>query len=164
MFWGRYERSVDPKGRLALPSKLLESIPLQADRSVFCLSRGHDQCLNMYTEREWNAVVKSLLEAAATAPAESVLIRNRLLSSSVNTVSVDAQARILLQPEIRKYAEIATDVVIIGNINVIEIWDKAKWDAFEAKHSKTFDQIDNEIAKYMAARVSSNPGPNNATP
>ncbi len=145
MFMGRHTYAVDNKGRLAIPARLREAIPLQADRTTFCLCRGHDKCLTMFTERDWQERVKALRNSPA--PPDMMLVRNRLLFSSVQQVSVDSQGRILLPPDHKKYAEITGDVIIIGVDDHIEIWSKENWEAYEAKHSSTYDDIDNEIAK-----------------
>ena len=139
MFVGRYEHAVDAKGRLALPSKLRESLRYEGERNIFYICRGPNDCLRMYTEREWDNVVKEATSASGTA--EEVLDNNRLLFSSVEKVTVDGQGRILLPTFLKNIAAITKDVMIIGMITFVEIWDKNKWDEFESAKGPGFTGV-----------------------
>ena len=158
MFTGTFEHTLDVKGRLALPAKLREAIPYQGDRSVFVISRGHEGCLYLQTERDWES--SGPVQPPNTAAAPSVVRkRDRLFFWFTDRVAVDTQGRILIPGPLKELAGITNNVVIAGVRNRIELWDKARWAAYVATANETYDQDDDEIFRNSAGRPPSGQGP-----
>ena len=141
MFTGRYSHACDSKGRLAIPARLRESLRYEGERSVFYVCRAPNDCLRMYTEREWDNVVKQVTSPNPDRSPEEALDNNRLLFSAVEKLGVDGQGRILLPGYLKDIAGITKDVMIIGMITFIEIWDKKKWDDFESDKGPSFTWV-----------------------
>ena len=120
-FFGRFEHTLDGKGRLILPAKF---------RVHFAgggfLSQGSDGCLTLWTPDDFDLQMASMQTRAATSPADRNLVR--LWASNSSEVEVDRQGRMAIPAHLRDYAGFATDVLINGVIDRIELWDPTRWD------------------------------------
>lgn len=116
---GTYDRSIDAKGRLMLPSKL------QADLGGECyLTMGIDRCLALYPEESWQVFTDKF----AALPISQSRKMRPLFANAVKCTP-DSQGRILVPERLQAYAGISKDVSIIGVHNRAEIWDAATWKA-----------------------------------
>lgn len=118
---GEFRHSIDAKGRLFIPAKLREEL---GER--FTVTRGLDQCLSIYPENEWNA----LEERIRALPMSKARDLQRFFFASAFDAELDSQGRILLPAGLRKYAELGKEAVITGVSGHAEIWDAARWDAY----------------------------------
>ncbi|HEX9794773.1 MAG TPA: cell division/cell wall cluster transcriptional repressor MraZ [Planctomycetota bacterium] len=142
LFLGTYEHKIDPKGRLFLPKKLVEAIKDGEERQQFVLTMGLDECLYLFTRRGFVEHVQHLRQSPH-GPQEY-----RRVMRGMGTLSVelcpDSQGRIHLPEELRKRASLDTDVVVLGAVDHVEIWDAAAWSGNEAgaSHSTYLDKAD----------------------
>ncbi len=118
---GEYQHNIDSKGRLIFPIKLREELG-----EHFVIFKGLDNCLNVYSQEKWNAFEEKL--AALPSKARSV---QRFFSANFEC-EPDSQGRILVPASLREHAELKKDVTVIGMIDHVEIWDSAKWKAYNA--------------------------------
>jgi len=134
MLSGEYRHTVDEKGRVIIPSKIRNEMG-----SNMVITRGLDGCLFGYNEIEWNKIMEKL----STLPFTKSDARNftRFLTSGAQTVEFDKQGRINIPNYLMNYAEISRDVVIVGVINRIEIWEKDKWDKLIEDNSESLSSI-----------------------
>jgi len=116
---GRWEYSVDAKGRLALPAKLRRAIRPEANDSL-TITRGFEPCLYAYPSYEWERVEKQLSELNSYQRQTRALIRTIL--GWADDVSLDAQGRIALSKQHLDFAGITDRVIIVGALERIEIW------------------------------------------
>ena len=130
MFMGEYSQSIDEKGRLIIPSKFRFELG-----ETFVLTRGLDGCLCVYPQAEWN-ILESKLRALPLTNKNARTI-TRFLVSGAATCELDKQGRILVPAALREYAGLEKEVVVTGNLERIEIWDKAKWD-----ENSSYDDMD----------------------
>ena len=137
MFMGEYNHTIDPKGRLIIPSKFREVLG-----DEFVITKGLDGCLFVYPNDEWQAFEEKL----RTLPLTNKDARqfSRFFLAGAAACEVDKQGRILLPMVLREFAELEKDVVLVGVLSRIEIWSKARWE-----NSNVFDDMD-EIAEHMA--------------
>ncbi|MFA5026494.1 MAG: division/cell wall cluster transcriptional repressor MraZ [Candidatus Methylomirabilota bacterium] len=122
MFRGQFEHAIDEKGRLSIPAKLREA--LREEKTLVLTSS--DGYLTAYPLTEWR-----LLEDRIRAnPRLKRDLRDylRLVYSSAEDVAIDGQGRILIPQALRQRAGITRDVIIIGVMDQIEIWDRARWE------------------------------------
>ena len=121
--YGKYKHSVDPKGRLFVPSKLREELG-----EAFYVTLGLDHCLSVYTEAGWQAILDKY-NALPISHARKM----RFLFANAAKCEPDAQGRIVLPQKLRAYAHLEKDVVVIGVSNRAEIWNAEKWAEIEAE-------------------------------
>ncbi len=134
MFRGRYEHSIDPKGRLSIPSKFREILTANYDERL--ILTNFDNCLWAYPVREWKHVedkVSSLPQFKAEVKAFQ-----RFFISAASECPVDPNGRIIIPTTLRKYAGLETDVVIVGMTNRFEIWARERW-------QKVFEQAERDL-------------------
>lgn len=136
MFMGKYNHTIDPKGRLSIPSKYREILGEE-----FVISKGMDGCLFVYANDDWKVFEAKL----ASLPLIDQNARQfaRFFLSGAQYVTVDKQGRILMPQDLRDFAGLEKDVVLAGMGGRIEIWSLDKW-------NENNSQVDiNEISKGM---------------
>lgn len=126
MFRGRSEHTIDDKGRLSIPAKIREA--LGKDKTLILTS--FDAYITAFPMKTWR-IIEGRIRANPTFKRD---MRDflRFVYSSAEDVEIDGQGRILVSQAMRQRAGITRDVVIIGVMDQIEIWDKARWQAKEA--------------------------------
>ena len=134
MFIGEYEHSVDAKGRLIMPAKLREEI---GDK--FVVTKGLDGCLFAYSQTEWTAFEEKL----KSLPISNKNARDftRFFLSGAIECEIDKQGRFLITSNLREFAGLEKDVVIIGVNTRIEIWSKEKWNKYSSDENVNVDEI-----------------------
>lgn len=138
MFYGEYEHSIDRKGRLIIPSKFREVLK-EHYVEKFYITRGLDNCLFLFTEEEWRTQEQRFKSMSFTK-AEARRF-NRLYFSGACELDCDKQGRVLIPQNLKNFAEIKRDVVIVGVSNRIEIWSKEKWNEFYETSRQTYEEI-----------------------
>lgn len=138
MFMGRYNHTIDPKGRLSIPSKYREKLGEE-----FVVSKGMDGCLFVYANDDWKAFEEKLTSLPLINKEARQFARFFLAGAA--QVEVDKQGRILLPASLRSFANLDKDVVLVGVGSRIEIWDKEKYEALSA------DENMDDIANAMEA-------------
>ncbi len=141
MFMGEFQHSVDAKGRLIVPAKLREGL---GDR--FIATKGLENCLFVFPQREWEAFgdkLRALPMASGAARAFT-----RLFFSGATEVEVDPQGRILLPANLREYAGIDKDVVIVGVSSRVEIWAKPKWEEYCQKAEESYEETAEKLLDF----------------
>ena len=126
-FSGKYYNSVDLKGRIIVPAPFREIISTNYSSKLFITNAPFDRCLYIYPLEEWNR----LHDQVRTKPRSDEAIRfflRRVIASAVE-VGLDKQGRILIPVALREDANINTNVVLAGQIEKIELWDRDEWDS-----------------------------------
>ncbi len=136
MFMGEYSHTIDPKGRVIVPSKFRELLGEE-----FVMTLGLDGCLYAYPNEEWLEFATQLKSLPGTKEARQL---QRYFMSGVISCEVDKQGRTLIPTKLREHAKIDKEVVLVGVLNKIEIWSKEVWEA-----NNEYDDVD-DIAERMA--------------
>lgn len=118
MFMGQYEHSIDTKGRIIIPAKYREDLG-----DNFVVTRGLDGCLFLYPSEEWKNFVDKLQELPSNQNTRK--IQRQFLSKAME-VALDKQGRILIPALLRSDAALEKEVVFVGMMNRIEVWDKSR--------------------------------------
>jgi len=125
-FSGKYYYTVDPKGRIIIPAPFREIITSNYSSKLYITNAPFDKCLFIYPMEEWN----KLQEQIRTKPKSDEAIRfflRRVIASATET-EMDRQGRILVPIALREDANINSNVVLAGQIERIELWDRSEWD------------------------------------
>lgn len=118
MLIGEYAHTLDVKGRVNFPAKLLTDL---GDR--FILSKGLDGCLFVYSAEEWGNLERKIKEL----PLSKSRPLQRYFFAGAAEVEVDKQGRIVIPQKLREHAGLEKDVMIIGASSRAEIWDRERW-------------------------------------
>ena len=114
---GAYAHTIDDKGRLNIPAKLLKQLG-----EVFYVTLSMDECLSVYSAESWEQIM-----ARYSAMPYSQQRKLRPLFANAAVFENDTKGRILLPQNLRDAAKLSKEVSIVGVGNRVEIWDAEKW-------------------------------------
>jgi MraZ protein len=126
-FSGKYYYTLDPKGRVIIPAPFREIISSNYNPKLYVVNDIFDNCLHIYPQEEWS----KLEEKVRTLPKmdEDVKLFIRKVIGSAQEVEIDKQGRILVSAAQREDAGLNSDIVIVGQLDKIDLWDRKEWDA-----------------------------------
>ena len=120
MFRGRYQHTIDPKGRLSVPAKFRDALA-QYDGALIVVP--NDYCLEVHPLEEWQRIETKLREQSIFNPEVREL--SRLFISRAKDVSLDAAGRVLIPPDAREQAGLSKEVTLVGGgLPQFEVWDR----------------------------------------
>ena len=131
MLLGQYRHTIDAKGRVIVPAKFREDLG-----ESFILTRGLDNCLSLYSLNEW-ALLEEKVKAMPMAKSREI---QRFLFGNAFPVELDAQGRIVIPANLKTYAPLLKEVVVVGVSTRAEIWDAAVW-AYVFPYNRTFTRM-----------------------
>ncbi len=131
MFLGEYQHTLDPKGRVILPSAFREDLS-----EGLVITVGMDHCLAVHPTADWARVIEGLRGLQATDRRQRAFARTML--SSAHPEALDKQGRVTIPSRLRAYAGLDRDVVVVGADSRLELWDAARWDAYRAEAMADF--------------------------
>lgn len=124
MFQGASSLSLDNKGRLSVPTRHRDAL----GGPLLTMTRHPHGCLMVFPRTEW----EKFRERVAALPMSAQWWKRILLGNAMD-VEMDATGRVLVSPELRSSAGITRDTMLLGMGNHLELWDKATYEALEAK-------------------------------
>jgi len=143
MFRGRYEHTIDAKGRTSLPARYRDVLSSIGERRVI-LTSALDPCLVAYTSPEWTAFEERLAKLPQFDRAVQKL--KRIYVSGAVECEVDDSGRILIPPTLRDHAKLQKDVLWAGSGKYAELWDAQAWKS----HFDTTDDEREQISARLA--------------
>ncbi|GGD18680.1 division/cell wall cluster transcriptional repressor MraZ [Nocardioides daphniae] len=138
MFFGTYTPKLDDKGRLFLPAKFREEL---AEGLV--VTRGQERCLTIWSLEDFARLTERLQQAPMTVKGTRDYVR--MLFAAASQEVPDKQGRISIPPVLRQYASLDRDVVVIGSMNRIEIWDPTSWAEYSEQQEQVFSDLSDEV-------------------
>jgi MraZ protein len=138
VFFGTYTPRLDDKGRLILPAKFREQLA-----GGLMVTRGQEHCLYVWPKAEIDRITERLREAPVSNKATRDYIR--MFSSASSDEVPDKQGRITVPPKLRDWASLDKDVVVIGAMTRLEIWDAAAWAAYSEEQEESFAELSEEV-------------------
>ncbi len=138
MFGGRYEHTVDSKGRISIPSRFREILTSHYSDDRFVVTSFTDPSLRAYPVTEWRAIEEKIRALPQFDP--NVVQFKRVLVSGATECPVDRSGRILIPTVLREFAGIVREVVWTGMTSYAEIWSKENWEKeFEKARKQVSD-------------------------
>lgn len=138
-FRGRFDAKLDPKGRLSLPKTLLSCISENQSDIVITNSQFKGQRnLDVYTFSEWQKL-EERISKMSPLKTEVQEFRRFYLASGV-VLSPDSQRRVIIPANLRRYAGIQSEAVLVGMGNKLEIWSHEVWESLFSQLASNFDQ------------------------
>ncbi len=126
MFRGRYEHTIDSKGRISIPVKFRDVLNGK-DTNGLIVTNEFDGCLVAYPINEWKIVEEKI--SSFPDIRKEIKAYQRFFISGAVECPIDKQGRILIPPILRDYAVLTKDVVFVGMLNKFEIWSRENWKA-----------------------------------
>lgn len=123
MFRGRFEHTVDSKGRVSIPAKFRELLAEKYDDRL--ILTNFDRCLVAYPYEEWKVLEERV--GSLSMVKKEVKAFQRFFISGAAECPIDKLGRILIPPTLRDYAQLEKNVVFAGMLRKFEIWSKERW-------------------------------------
>lgn len=140
--FGRFQTTMDEKGRFALPAKL-RSVVGPTKKSLLegelVLTKGLEGCLSLYPEAEWVEIEKRLSSLNFTQ--KDFRFFSRWFYSAATLVTPDKSGRILIPSHLIQDAKLKKDLLVIGLNRWIEIWNPDRYEYFMEQRAGSFEEI-----------------------
>lgn len=143
MLLGEYHHSIDTKKRLSVPSKFRRDLGKN-----IVLTRGLDHSLFLYPSGEWQKIAQKLSELPAGQANTRGFVR--LMMAGAEEITLDTLGRILIPEHLKTYADMKSQVAIIGVYNRLEIWDEQLWEAYKQNVEKNADELAEKLGEVGA--------------
>lgn len=137
MYQGNRKHSVDHKGRLFIPAKFRKITPEEAN-GTFVVSRGFDRCLSLYSLDVWSRIESKF--STHLFPKKRVRNIERRLIGESEKVTMDEHGRVNIPKHFLEYAQIESDVVVIGLGNRLEIWNPELYKKYTDETEKNLEE------------------------
>jgi MraZ protein len=142
-FLGEYEVTVDAKGRFLLPAAIKKKLP-EDSPDEFVINRGFEKCLTLYPVKNWEPILEGMNKLNDFDP--KVREFRRYFFNGATELELDSAGRLLIPPNLRDHAGINRDIVLVGAIEKIEIWDSKKYkEFFDSMTPQSFSQLAKEV-------------------
>ena len=136
-FHGSFSYSIDNKGRVNIPARF-RGVLNPAAQETFTICRAPDGCLRAYPNDLWEIYEAELVSRPETP---ETLRHKRLLYNTLTDSTMDGQGRISLSAKQMEIAGITKEVTLVGQANYIEIWDSARYSAYQQQFEDDFDTM-----------------------
>ncbi|MCX5906859.1 MAG: division/cell wall cluster transcriptional repressor MraZ [Deltaproteobacteria bacterium] len=142
MFRGRFEHTIDGKGRVSIPAKFRELLVERYDDRL--ILTNFDRCLVAYPFEEWQVLEEKV--SSLSMIKKEVKAFQRFFISGAAEVPIDKLGRILVPPTLREYAHLERNVVFAGLGKKFELWSKERWQEEIKRSQEDFEGISEALA------------------
>jgi len=140
-YYGSYLHTLDTKGRVSIPSEMRK-----ASGDVFVLTRGFEECLNLYPADEWELVERELKSLRTTSREARYYVRRMM--ATVRRVVVDGHGRITIPQWHREFAGLGGDALVNGVLEHIEIWNPEKYKSYSEGYDESYEDVAETVWKH----------------
>ncbi|MHC1778441.1 MAG: division/cell wall cluster transcriptional repressor MraZ [Lentimicrobium sp.] len=140
---GVHDCKVDSKGRLMLPSALKSQLDAIISEGFILKRSIFQHCLELYPKSEWNRAIKGVNKLNRFVKKNNDFIR--VFMAGVREVEPDNTGRLLIPKDLALFASISKDIVLASALNIIEIWDKDKYEASIKESLTDFSQLAEDV-------------------
>ena len=145
MFTGRFEHTIDTKGRVSLPAKFREILRTTYDDRLVVTNFNFDKCLVAYPGEEWRIMAERVNSLSMVK--KEVRSFQRFFFSGASECPTDKLGRILLPLSLREYAHLEKEIVFVGMINKIEIWNKKEWERIFCDSQENIPEMEETLSE-----------------
>ncbi|GAB1265013.1 division/cell wall cluster transcriptional repressor MraZ [Aurantivibrio infirmus] len=128
MFQGSHSINMDSKGRIAMPTRVRESLDTICGGRIVITANYKDRCLLVYPEPKWQEIVSQIKALPNTSQAARRL--QLIVIGYANELELDSNGRVLLAQTLRDYAGIDKKLMLFGQMDRLELWSAEGWQAF----------------------------------
>jgi len=130
---GEYHHNIDDKGRIIIPFKFRPDLG-----ENFILTRGLDNCLFIYSQKEWQEIIEKYKKLPNIKEARNFM---RFFLSGAIECELDKQGRIKVPSPLRNYASLKKECIVIGVNDRLEIWSKERWEQFILENEDNLSEM-----------------------
>jgi MraZ protein len=125
VFTGSYSISLDPKGRMAIPTRVRDALMESCAGRLVVTAHTEDRCLLVYPHPEWLTLLPQI-EALPSFNKASQRVK-RILIGYASALDIDANGRVLVPPTLREYANLDKKMMLVGQGKKLEVWSEESW-------------------------------------
>ena len=140
---GTYECKADAKGRVMFPAALKKQLQKVLGDGFVIKRSVFNQCLEIHPMQEWNEVVGQVNKLNRFVKKNNDFIRSYM--AGLKVVDVDGSGRFLIPKDLLSFAGLEKQIVLSSSVNMIEIWDKNKYESSVAESLKDFGDLAEEV-------------------
>ena len=140
---GTYECKADAKGRLMVSSALKKQLAPVLQEGFVIKRSVFQQCLELYPMQEWNLMMAKINKLNRFVKKNNDFIRR--FTAGVKMVEMDASGRVLIPKDLCGFAQIKKEVVLSSAVNIIEIWDKDKYEQVLENSASDFAELAEDV-------------------
>jgi MraZ protein len=145
-FSGKHYYTVDEKGRIMMPAPFREILTTHYSSRLYITNGAFDRCLHIYPYEEWVRLEEKV--RALPKMLKEVQFFMRRVVASAQECSFDKQGRILIPAAQREDAGLKSDVVVVGQIEKIELWDRNEWNSVVDLGSIDRQAVEERLASF----------------
>lgn len=138
MFRGQFTYSIDSKGRISIPAKLRKQVSPNAN-DTFVMTQGTSRCIEIYPLDQWQIFEENLLKLNQFDPKHARF--TRMILQHATEDNLDSQSRILVPQQLIEYAQIEKEVLILGVLKKIEVWNPKNYEEYLKGSTEDYEQI-----------------------
>lgn len=138
MFRGQYTYSIDSKGRVSIPVKLRKQLSPESNET-FVMKQGINKCIEFYPLDQWQVLEEKLIKLNQFTREHTQFLHMHL--QNVFEDSLDSQARILVPQILLAHAGIEKEVLILGLLDKIELWNPAIYLEYLKSSELSYEQL-----------------------
>ena len=142
-FIGTYECKADAKGRIMLPVALKKQLAQNLAEQFVLKHAVFNSCLELYPIKEWEAMMEKVNQLNRFNKKNNDFIRR--FTAGVRIVDVDQTGRLLIPKDLFVHAGISKEVVISSAVNILEIWDKVRYEEAISEATVDFGALAEEV-------------------
>ena len=148
MFAGQFNCVIDDKNRMAIPSAIRKLIDKNGTSNQLYLTLGIGQCLYLYPEEEFKKLTNKI-ETRSSSNKNGVKFLRIFLSKVETFDGWDKQGRIIIPQKHKNHAHLEKEIVVVGFINKVEIWDKKIWEHYENENANNFEEMAESVSDVL---------------
>lgn len=142
MFKGQFLYNLDSKGRISIPAKLRKSVAPEAN-DTFVMTKGLNGCIDVYPADQWQIIEDRLAKLNSFIPKNQSFVR--MIMQFATEDQLDSQSRILIPQILLQHAKIEKEVLILGALKKIELWNPKIYEDYINTLPETYEQIAAEV-------------------
>jgi len=124
MFRGANQLTIDAKGRMVMPTRYRERLQEScAGKLVVTVDKQH--CLMIYPEPAWEEIERKIMRLPNANP--HIRLMQQVMVGRAAELELDSHGRLLLPLDLREFAQLTRDAVLVGQLTRFDLWDQARW-------------------------------------
>ena len=140
---GTYECKIDVKGRLLIPIALKKQIADSVSQGFVLKRAVFQQCLELYPMQQWKDLISKVNKLNRFKKKNNDFIRR--FTAGLKFIELDNTGRLLIPKELTEFANIRREIVLSSSVNIIEIWDKSRYEKTIDDSKSDFAQLAEEV-------------------
>ena len=140
---GTYECKIDVKGRLLIPIALKKQIADSISQGFVLKRAVFQQCLELYPLQQWKDLISKVNKLNRFKKKNNEF--SRRFTAGLKFIELDNTGRLLIPKELTEFANIKREIVLSSSVNIIEIWDKSKYEKTIDDSKSDFAQLAEEV-------------------